>query len=113
MARKKKYKIRTIKEKVQIVNYYQKQGYRATIKKFGAKQATVVYWIKKLAQGSVNGKHPLARKDKRHTIREDTVAVVKKIHREQPHLTLRQIREIACKTQRISCTTVWHIIKGR
>ena len=108
-----KYKIRTVQEKEEIFKYYQAHSWKETAKKYRLSYATFVVW-KRLVR---NSKEPLsvalARKPKRHTVRESTVALVKKLHQQDPTLSLEQIRKLASRKQKISRTTVWHIVRGR
>ena len=96
--KKKKYHILTLKQKIQVLDHLKKHGWGKTCAKFNVSRGTVVYWVRRMAKGSVNGKHPLERKDKRHTIRQETEELVKKIHKRKPHLSLSQIQELVSKT---------------
>ena len=107
------YNIKTLKEKIEIMKFLDHHTWKETMQKYDLPRATLVHWRKLMAAGGKNGKHPLERKDKRHTIREETVAVVKKIHKEHPTWSLSQIKKKASKTQSISRTTIWHILTGR
>lgn len=110
---KKHYIILTVKEKLAILAFQKKNGWKATDEKYGIPRGSIIHWRNQMKKGSVNGKHPLERKDKRHTIRQETEDLVKKIHKEKPHLSLAQIRELVLPTQKISRTKIWHVITGR
>ena len=111
--RPKHYIILTVKEKLDVLAFQKKHGWKATDEKYGIPRTSIIHWRNKLKKGSVNGKHPLERKDKRHTIRQETEDLVKKIHQKYPHLSLAQIRERVLPTQKISRTKIWHVITGR
>lgn len=109
----RKHQTYTIKEKVAVYRHYQKHGWAATAKKYAVPYPTFVFWKQKVKQGKGSLAQSLARKPKRHTVREETVALVKKLHKLHPELSLEVIRKQASQTQRISRTTVWHIVTGR
>ena len=111
--RPKHYIILTVKQKLEVLAFQKKNGWKATDKKYGIPRTSIIHWRTKMKKGSVNGKHPLERKDKRHTIRQETEDLVKKIHKKYPHLSLAQIRERVLPTQKISRTKIWHVITGR
>ena len=106
------YKILSLKEKVRVLKYLETHSWADTCRQYDIPRASIMYWKKRMAAGSANGKHPLERKDKRHTIRQETEDLVKKIHKEQPHLSLAQIRKLVWPTQHIARTKIWHIITG-
>ena len=104
-----KYNIRTLSEKESIVKYYQKHGWRATYEKYNIARATLEHWKKRLRTSKASDPHPLAR---RYHVGAEIVALVKKVYKENPHLSLSQIQEKVAKKQSISKTTIWHIIQG-
>ena len=69
-----------------------------------------MHWQERVKTASPTDKHPLAR---RYLIRPETVALVKKMNKEHPEYSLDEIRVEVSKQQRISRTTVWHILAGR
>lgn len=107
-----KYKIRTVEEKKAIWNHYKKHGWGATFEKYGISRATFSHWKERAKDKKSFGKNFLERKVKRRTILQETAVYVKQLHRKHPELSTEQIRKIACKKQKISRTTVWHILQG-
>lgn len=105
-----KYKIRTLQEKEAIMACYKQHGWKVTSKKYQLSRATLVHWQLRIKEAGNSDAHPLARR--RH-IRPETVAYVKQLHKQHPDFSIGQLREEACQKQKISRTTIWHIIKGR
>ena len=108
----KKYKIRTLEEKLEIWNHYKKFGWGATFKKYGISRPTFSHWKERAKDKKTFGKNFLERKTKRRTIQLETARYVKQLHKKDPSLSLAQIRKLVCKRQKISRTTVWHILQG-
>ena len=108
---KRKYKILTLSEKEQLIEYYNKHGYKETYKKYQVPRATIAYWQERIKKAKASDKHPLAR---RYLIRPETIALVKELHKKYPNRTLRELKEeVTQKRQSISITRLWHIISGR
>ena len=108
----RKHNIRTLDQKEAIWAYYQKNGWKATAKKYKLSYQTLVHWRARVKAADPSVKHPLARKIKKRTIRKETAELVKKIHNSRPTLSISQIREMVLSKQNISRTTVWHILQG-
>lgn len=108
--KKRKYKILTLSEKEELMKYYEQHGYKETCKKYHIPVATISYWKARIREAKPSDPHPLAR---RYLIRPETIALVKEIHKKDPNRTLRLIQEeVTKKSQSISITRLWHIIKG-
>lgn len=107
-----KYNIRTIKEKKDIIECYQKHGWDITNQKYAVSRSSLSEWLRR-SKKEASIEKALARKPKRHTVREETVALVKKLHAQDPTLSPSQLKKRVSHVQHISRTTIWHIIKGR
>lgn len=106
-----KYSIHTLSEKEAIVDFYQKNGWDAVFKKYKTPRATLARWVGLVKHADPSDTHPLAR---RRLIRPETVAFVKQYHKKHPELSLEQLRRVICKEkQKISRTTIWHILNDR
>ena len=107
----RKYKILTLSEKEELLEYYKQHSYKETFKKYKVPLATIAYWRARIKKAKASDKHPLAR---RYLIRPETIALVKELHKKYPTRTLEQLKkEVSQKRQSISVTRIWHIIKGR
>lgn len=106
----KKYNIKTENEKIVILNFHQKNGSKKTYEKYGISRSTVASWKARIAQAGPNDKHPLAR---RYMIGPDIIAHIKQIRKENPTISLEEIRLKAAPKYKISITSIWHIINGR
>ena len=105
-----KYRILKLSEKEELLKYYKQYGYAETFKKYKVPLATIMYWKARIKSAKPSDPHPLAR---RYLIRPETIALVKKLHKKYPNRTLQQLREeVTKKSQSISITRLWHIIKG-
>ena len=107
------YNIRTITEKKSILEYYHKHGKKATLRKFDVSYASLSQWLKLVAKGGGPVEKLLARKPKRHTVKDEAVVFVKKLHAKEPALSLSQLKKRVSHIQDISKTTIWHAITGR
>ncbi|MBR4355865.1 MAG: hypothetical protein IKP96_04800 [Elusimicrobiaceae bacterium] len=107
-----KYKIRTLSEKEAICKYYEKNGWKATFEKYAISRQTLVHWRRRIKEAKPSVAHPLSRKIQTRSARPEIIALVKKLHKEDPSLSLEQIRLKVCKKQNISRTVVWHIVQG-
>lgn len=108
---KRKYRILTLKEKEELMEYCKRHGYKETCKKYKVPFATVVAWKARIKAAKPSDPHPLAR---RYLIRPETIALVKELHKKYPNYTLQQIsEEVTKKCQHISLTRTWHVISGR
>ena len=106
-----KYTIRTLSEKEELMKFYQQHGWKETFKKYRVSRASFAHWLQRVKSADAATAHPLAR---RRLIRPDTVAYVKQLRKKHPEFSLAQIKEDTCnKQQKISRTTIWHIINGR
>ncbi len=106
-----KYKILTLSEKEELLEYYKQHGYKETFKKYKVPFATIAYWQSRIKAAKPSDPHPLAR---RYLIRPETIALVKELHKKYPNRTLKQIKqEVTRKRQSISITRIWHIIKDK
>lgn len=106
-----KYNICSLSKKEEIIRFYQENGWQAVYKKYSIPRATLARWSARVKHASPNDAHPLAR---RRLIRPETVAFVKQAHKKNPGLSLEQVRQMTCQQrQKISRTTVWHIINDR
>ena len=106
-----KYKILTLSEKEELLEYYKQHGYKETFKKYQVPFATIAYWQSRIKAAKPSDPHPLAR---RYLIRPETIALVKELHKKYPNRTLKQIKqEVTRKRQSISITRIWHIIKDK
>ena len=107
---KRKYKILTLSEKEELIEYCKDHSYQEASKKYKVPTTTIVYWHARIRGSKPSDPHPLAR---RYLIRPETIAFAKELHRKYPNHTLQQLREeITKKCQSISITRLWHIIKG-
>ena len=106
---KNKYRIFTLKEKEELMEFYKQHGYKETYKKYKVPHGTIVYWQSRIKKAKPSDPHPLAR---RYLIRPETVAFVQELHKKYPTYTLEQMKkEVTKKCQSISITKLWHIIK--
>jgi len=106
-----KYKIITLSKKEEVMDYYEKNGYKKTIKKYKVALSTLVYWRARIKAASPSDTHPLAR---RYLIRPETISFVKELHKKNPSYTLRRLQqEVSKKCQSISTTRIWHIVNDR
>ena len=78
-----KYRTYTVREKVQIYTHYQKHGRGATLRKYKVPYSTLVAWRQRVKKGGAPLSALLARSPKRHTVCDEVVALVKKLHAEQ------------------------------
>ena len=107
------YKIRTIKEKKKMIEYCQKHGKKATSRKFDVSYVSLSRWVSRVEKGGAPIEQLLARKPKRHTVKEEAVALVKKLYAKDSSLSLAELKKRVSHIQDISRTTIWHIIRGR
>ena len=106
-----KYRILTLNEKEELIEYYKKHGYKETFKKYKISRATIAFWQSRIKSAKPSDPHPLAR---RYLIRPETIALVKELHKKYPNYTLERLKkEVTKKCQSISITRIWHIIKSR
>lgn len=106
-----KYTIRTTNEKEEIMKCYHDHGWQAVEKKYHVSRGTFAHWLARVKNAKKTDAHPLAR---RYLIRPETVDFVKQMHKKQPEVSLATIvAQTTKKKQKISRTTVWHIINGR
>lgn len=102
-----KYNIKTVAQKEAILKYYWQHGWKPTGKKYNIPRGSVMNWEKQLkTEGS------LERRPKTHTVRQETVTYVRQLHKKYPDATIAEVRDMACKKQKISRTTVWLILTG-
>lgn len=106
-----KYNIKTLKEKEAIWRCYEKHGWQAVAEKYGISRLTFLHWKQRIEEDGGKSAHPLARRPKTRTIRPETVAYVKELYEKHPTASITQLRNMACKKQSISRTTVWHILR--
>ena len=107
------YNIRTVKEKKQIIEYCQKHSKNEAIQKFNVSYISISRWLKRVKKGGAPLEQLLARKPKRHTVKEEAVLFVQKLHAKDPTISLRELRRRVSHIQDISLTTVWHAVTGR
>ena len=108
---KRKYRILTLSEKEELIEYCKRHGYEDTVKKYRVSLSTIAYWQSRIKAAKPSDPHPLAR---RYLIRPETIALVKELHKKYPNRTLRDLKEeVTKKRQSISITRLWHIISGR
>ena len=107
------YNIRTVKEKKAIVEYCQKHGKKATFQKFDVPYVTLSKWLSLAEKGGAPLEELLARKPKRHTVKEEAVILVKKLYAKDPTLSLAELKRRVSHIQNISRTTIWHVTRGR
>lgn len=107
------YHIRTIKEKKAIVEYSKTHSKKDTCRKFKVSYICLLRWRKRAQKGGAPLEELLARKPKRHTVKEEAIALVKKLHEQDPSLRLVDLKEKVKHIQDISVTTIWHAITGR
>ena len=100
-----KYNIKTVPEKKAILDCWMKHGWKATFEKYSISRGSAGHWKKRLQEDGT-----LERRPKTHIIRQDTVEYVKQLRKKYPDYTVDKLRDAACKKQKISRTTVWHII---
>ncbi|WP_428075483.1 hypothetical protein [Candidatus Avelusimicrobium luingense] len=106
-----KYTIRTTSEKEEIMKYYRDHGWKAVDEKYHVSRGSFAHWLARIKNAKKTDAHPLAR---RYLIRPETVEFVKQVHKKNPGISLAGIVEQTTKKrQKISRTTVWHIITGR
>lgn len=108
---KRKYKILTLSEKEELIEYCKHHTIRETSKEYKVSATTIAYWKSRVKKAKPSDPHPLAR---RYLIRPETVALAKELRKKYPTRTLSQLQEeITKRTQSISLTKLWHIITGR
>ena len=107
-----KYSIRTVKEKKEIVAYHKKHGWIPTIEKYNISRSTIVHWLERIKKADKSNKNPLERSVKRRTVHRETALYVVELRKKYPTASYGAIRDMACKKQKISRTTVWHILQG-
>jgi len=105
-----KYNIRTVKEKEAIWKYYQKHGWKKMHEKYGVSRSLMYVWKDRIENAKSTDKHPLAR---RYLVGPDKVAYVKQMSKENPTLSLEQLRQKILPKFKISKTSIWHILTGR
>ena len=108
-----KYHIRTIKEKKAMIEYSKNHSKKDTCRKFKVSYISLLRWIKSPKRGGAPIEELLARKPKRHTVKEEAIVLVKKLHAQDPSLRLVDLKEKVKHIQDISMTTIWHAITGR
>ena len=108
-----KYNIRTIKEKKNMIEYCQKHGRTATCRKFGVSYVSLAEWLNRAKRGGAPLEELLARKPKRHTVKDEAVVLVKKLYAKDPTLSLATLKKRVSHIQNISKTTIWHATRGR
>ena len=108
-----RYRTYTVQEKVKIYTYYQKHGWKDTAKKYKVPFSTFVAWQHKVNKGGAPLSTLLDRKPKKHTVHEEVVNAVKKLHAKHPEFSLEALRKNVSHIQRISRTTVWKIVNGK
>ncbi len=104
-----KYNIRTIAEKEAIWKYYQKHGWKKMNEKYGVSRSLIAVWKGRI-ETAVPGQNPLAR---RYLVGPDKIAYVKQMRKENPTLSLEQLRQKILPKFKISKTSIWHILTGR
>ena len=107
-----KYQTYTLQQKVKIYTHYQKYGWKDTNKKYQVPLSTFVAWKRKVKKGGAPLASLLARSPKRHTVKEEAVTAVKKLHAQHPDFSLETLRKKVGHIQRISRTTVWKVVSG-
>lgn len=107
------YRIKTIKEKIAILDYAAKHGFTNACRKYNVPSSSLLVWRKLAQKGNAPVEVLLARKPKRHTVKEEAVALVKKLYKEDPTLSVAKIKAKVKHVQNISLTTIWHITRGR
>ena len=107
------YNIRTVAEKKKIIQYCQKHGKRETARKMDVSYVSLSRWLSQVEKGGASLEELLARKPKRHTVKKEAVAFVKKLYAKDPTLSLAELKERVSHIQNISRTTIWHAITGR
>lgn len=107
------YHIKTIKEKKAIVEYSKTHSKKDTCRKFKVSYISLLRWLKCVKKGGAPVEQLLARKPKRHTVKEEAIVFVKKLHKQDPTLRLSDLKERVKHIQDISMTTIWHAITGR
>ena len=107
------YHIKTVQEKKAIIEYSQKHSKKDTCRKFNVSYISLLRWLKSASKGGAPLEELLARKPKRHTVKEEAVAFVKQLHAKNPTMPLSELKRRVSHIQKISVTTIWHAIKGR
>lgn len=107
------YNIKTVKEKKAIVEYCQKHSKKEASRKFGVAYVSISRWVSLGEKGGAPLEQLLARKPKRHTVKEEAVVLVKKLHAKDPTLSLSELKKRVSHIQNISRSTIWHAITGR
>ncbi len=105
-----KYNIRTLEEKEAIWKYYQKHGWKKMNEKYGVSRSLMAVWKSRVVNATSSDKHPLAR---HYLVGPDKIAYVKQMHKENPTLSLEQLRQKILPKFKISKTSIWHILTGR
>ena len=105
-----KYNIRTVKEKEAIWKYYQKHGYKKTHEKYNISRSLLTVWRERIESASPSDKSPLAR---HYLVGPDKIAYVKQMSKENPTISLEQLRQKILPKFKISKTSIWHILTGR
>lgn len=110
MKHKTHYKIRTIEEKKEILNYYREHGSGKTAAKYNLAVSSLQHWKKRVESGGYNPDNPLERKIKKRNIFPETVAFVRQLRKQYPDYSVARLQQLAMKKQKISMTTIWHIL---
>lgn len=105
--------IKTVKEKKAIVEYCQKHSKAAASRKYNVSYGSILRWVKMASKGGAPVEELLARKPKRHTVKDEAIVFVKKLHAKHPTMPLSELKERVSHIQKISRTTIWHAITGR
>lgn len=105
-----KYKIRTLEEKEAIWKYYQKHGFKKMHEKYGVSRSLITVWKERVENATAEDKRPLAR---RYMIGPEKIAYIKQLRKDNPTLSLDQLKEKALPKYKISKTSIWHILTGR
>ncbi len=108
-----KYRTYTVQEKVKIYTHFQKHGWKDTAQKYKVPLSTFVAWQHKVNKGGAPLATLLERKLKKHTVCEEVVNAVKKLHAKHPEFSLETLRKNVSHIQRISRTTVWKVVNGK
>ncbi len=105
-----KYNIRTLEEKEAIWAFYQKHGFKKMYEKYGVSRSLMSVWRERIETADASNKHPLAR---RYLVGPSKIAYVKQMRKENPSLSLEQLRQKILPKFKISKTSIWHILTGR
>ena len=106
------YRTYTVQEKIKMYTHYKKHGKAATVRKYNVSYATLTWWLRRAEKGGAPLSVLLARKPKRHTVCNEVVDLVKKLHAKHPELSLEELRQKVKHVQHISRTTVWKVVSG-